>query len=96
MTPTLAAIVSAAQALAAQIVAYAATITPTNGPVPVNVAAALAAVTSASTQLTTDLTSAAGAFTLGSGSPVVIVTDVANLLAAVTTLSSAVASPSNP
>lgn len=96
MTPTLAQIVAAAQALTAQIVAYAATITPPNGVVPANVQAALSLVTSASTQLTVDLATPTGAFVLGSPSPAVIVTDVANLLAAVQSLSSAVASPSNP
>lgn len=95
MNPTLATIVAQAQALTAAIVAYAATLT-TTGPVPANIAAALTAVTAAGTQLNTDLALAANAFVLGQPSPTAIVTDVAALLAAVTALSAAVATPSNP
>ena|ERR1700677_4429355 len=94
MTPTLAQILASAQALVSQVSAYIAATSPTTGPVPVNVAAALSAVSAASAQLQSDLT--ASPFTLGSPSPAVIVTDVANLLAAVQSLSGAVASPSNP
>jgi hypothetical protein len=96
MTPTLSQIVAAAQALTSQILAYAASIGTTTGPVPSNVQSALTAVTAASTQLNTDLASTAGAFTLGQPSPTVILTDVANLLTAVQALSTAVTSPSNP
>jgi hydrogenase maturation factor len=93
MPPTIQSIVAAAQALAAQIVAYAATVV-TTGFVPANVASALAAVTAASNTLTADL--ATNTFTAGSPSPATLVTDVANLLAAVNTLSTAIGAPSNP
>lgn len=94
MPPTLQSIVAAAQALAAQIVAYAATVVTSTGFVPANVASALAAVTAAANQLNTDL--ATNTFTAGSPSPSTLVTDVANLLAAVNTLSTAISAPSNP
>lgn len=96
MTPTLASIVAQAQALATAIVQYASSIAPTNGTVPSNVASALSAVSTASAQLQTDLAATANAFTLGQPSPAAIVADVAALLNAVQTLSTAVTSPSNP
>ena len=89
MNPQVASILANAQALANQIAAYAASLTPPGGTVPQNVAAALSAVTTAFNTLTAD--AAANPFVLAT-----VVTDVANLLSAVNTLTSAAVSPSNP